>query len=354
MTARMRAVVTEKPGGASVLALGEVPTPAPGPGQILVRVRAAALNQADILQREGEFPPSPGESTVLGVEIAGDVVACGPGAQTALGTPVFGLVGGGAYADYCVIDEQMAFVVPPGFSYAEAASLPEVYFTADTTMFRLGGLARGQTVLVHGGGSGLGTACIQMARSAGARVACTVGSAAKAARTLALGADRTINYREQDFVAEVHAWTQGEGVDLVEDIVGAEYFTRNLAALKDGGRLLQVGVMSGTLCALDLDTIVLRRLHLIGSVMRPLRIEDKRAIAQRFRDRWLPLLAARSLVPVVDSVFALADVARAHERLERSEHVGKIILDLYQANDLATPAGRREATNVHHTRTDAS
>lgn len=348
----MRAVVTETPGGPSVLALGEVPTPAPGPGQILVRVRAAALNHADMLQREGEFPPAPGESTILGVEIAGDVVASGSGSRTVVGTPVFGLVGGGGYADYCVIDDQMAFDIPPGLSYAEAASLPEVYFTGDTTMFQLGGLSRGQTMLVHGGGSGLGTACIQMARSAGARVACTVGSAAKAERARALGADLAINYRQQDFVAEVRAWTNGEGVDLVEDIVGADYFPRNLAALRDGGRLVQVGILTGTMCTLDLDIIVLRRLHLIGSVMRPLPIEDKRAIARRFRERWLPLLAARSLSPVVDSLFALADVAKAHERLERSDHFGKIILDLSRAGDLAVPAERLEANHVQPTRTD--
>jgi len=335
----MRAVVIDKPGGPAVLGLGEVAMPVPGPGQILLRVRAAALNHADLLQRRGEFPPAPGESEILGVEIAGDVVALGPGAHAVLGAPMFGLVGGGAYADHCVIDDQMAFEIPPGLSYAEAASLPEVYFTGDTTMFQLGGLAAGQAVLVHGGASGLGTACIQMARSAGARVACTVGSDAKAARVRALGAELAINYRQADFVAEVRAWTGGEGVDLVEDIVGAAYFTRNLDALKDGGRLVQVGIMTGTLCALDLDTIVLRRLHLIGSVMRPLPLAAKRAIARRFRDHWLPLLAARRLVPVVDSVFALADVARAHERLERSDHVGKIILDLDRAEAVA-PAAR--------------
>lgn len=346
----MRAVVTETPGGPSVLALGEVPTPSPGPGQLLVRVRAAALNHADMLQREGEFPPAPGESPILGVEIAGDVVACGSGSRTAVATPVFGLVGGGAYADYCVIDEQMAFEIPLGLSYAEAASLPEVYFTADTTMFRLGGLSRGQAVLVHGGGSGLGTACIQMAKHAGARVACTVGSAAKAERARALGADLAIDYGQRDFVADVRVWTAGEGVDLVEDIVGADYFTRNLAALRDGGRLLQVGILSGTICTLDLDTIVLRRLHLIGSVMRPLPIEGKRAIARRFRERWLPLLAARRLSPVIDSVFALADVAKAHERLGRSEHFGKIILDLFRANDPAAPTERLEANHVRSTR----
>jgi NADPH:quinone reductase len=325
----MRAVVIERPGTADVLALAEIPAPAAGPGQILVRVRAAALNHADLLQRAGEFPPSPGESPILGVEIAGDVVGSA--------RPVFGLVGGGAYAEYCVIDEAMAFAIPPGLSYAEAASLPEVYFTADTTLFQLGGLAAGQTVLVHGGGSGLGTACIQMARHVGARVACTVGSADKAARARALGAELAVDYRRQDFVAEVLAWSGGAGVDLIEDIVGADYFSRNLAALKDGGRLLQVGVMSGTQCALDLDTIVMRRLQLIGSVMRPLAIEHKRAIARRFHDRWLPLLADRRLQPVVDSIFSLTDVADAHRRLERSEHFGKVVLDLGGAGDVVDP-----------------
>jgi NADPH:quinone reductase len=354
VVASMRAVVSLGPGGPSVLTLGEVAMPSPGPGQLLLRVRAAALNHADMLQREGEFPPSPGESEVLGVEIAGDVVAAGAGSRAIVGTPMFGLVGGGGYADYCLIDDHMAFDIPAGFSYAEAASLPEVYFTGDTTMFQLGGLTSGQTVLVHGGGSGLGTACIQMAKSAGARVACTVGSAAKATRALALGAELAINYRQQDFVTEVRTWTAGQGVDLVEDIVGASYLTRNLAALKDGGRLLQVGIIGGTVCSIDLDTIVLRRLHLIGSVMRPLPLEAKRAIAHRFRDHWLPRLAARRLAPVVDSIVPVAEVVSAHERLGRSDHFGKIILDLYRANDLAGPGSPVPPDNVYYTRTELS
>lgn len=333
MKTSMRAVVAETPGGADVLALAEIPIPVPRPGQLLVRVRAAALNQADILQREGEFPPPPGESAVLGVEIAGDVAACGDNTTVPPGAAVFGLVGGGGYAEYCLIDEQMAIAIPPGFSYAEAAALPEVYFTADTTMFQLGGLAAGQSVLVHGGGSGLGSACIQMAKHAGARVACTVGSPGKAARARELGADLAIDYKSQNFVAEVLAWTEGKGVDVVEDIVGAAYFERNLAVLGDGGCLVQVGVMSGTMCPLDLDTIVLRRLQIKGSVMRPLSIAAKRQITQGFRERWLPLLSARRLQPVVDSVFPLTDVARAHTRMERSEHFGKIILDLHHAKD---------------------
>jgi putative PIG3 family NAD(P)H quinone oxidoreductase len=332
---KMRGVVAVSPGGPEVLKLADLSVPSPGPDQVLVRVRAAALNQADLLQRAGEFPAPEGESEILGVEIAGDIVSCGSNVQLPLGSAVFGLVGGGAYADYCLLDAQMAIAIPPGFSYAEAAALPEVFFTANTTMFELGGLVAGQTVLVHGGGSGLGSACIQMAKRAGAMVACTVGSEAKAARAQELGADLSINYRTQDFVREVLAWTGGVGVDLVEDIIGADYFERNLSALKDGGCLVQVGVMSGTKCALDLDAIVLRRLQLKGSIMRALPVQAKRAITERFRERWLPLLAARELSPVIDSVFPVADVLHAHVRMQRSEHFGKIILDLHRANDVA-------------------
>jgi putative PIG3 family NAD(P)H quinone oxidoreductase len=327
-SARMRAVVVPSPGGPGVLTLADVERPAPKADEVLVRVRAAALNHADLLQRAGEFPAPRGESEVLGVEIAGDVVACGADARLARGAAVFGLVGGGGYAEYCVLDAEMAIPIPPGFSYAEAAALPEVFFTADTTIFRLGKLKRNQSVLVHGGGSGLGTACIQMAKSIGARVACTVGSDAKASRVRELGADLALNYRRQDFVREVLGWTDGKGVDLVEDIVGADYFERNLTVLKEGGCLVQVGVISGTLCAIDLDLLVLKRLQIRGSIMRPRPMDAKRAIARRFRARWLPLLTARKLIPVIDSIYPITDVARAHEALACGEHVGKIVLDL--------------------------
>ncbi len=327
----MRAVLASRPGGPDVLTVASVPVPGVGPDQLLVRVRAAALNHADLLQRSGEFPAPPGEPEILGVELAGDVVACGANVSMPTGTAVVGLTGGGAYADYCVIDAQMAIPIPRGFTYAEAVAVPEVFFTADTTLFGLGDLRAGQTVLIHGGGSGLGTACIQMAKSVGARVIVTVGSEAKAARAVALGADLAIDYKRRDFVSAVLEWTAGAGVDVVEDIVGAEYFDRNLAVLKEGGCLLLVGVMGGTRCELDLDTILLKRLQVKGSVMRPLPIEAKRAIARRFRERWLPLLASGQLVPVVDSIIPLRDASRAHERMERSEHFGKIVLDVHSA-----------------------
>lgn len=335
----MRAVTTAGAGGPEVLGIGDVPMPEPGSDQVLVRVRAAALNQADLLQRKGEFPAPPGESEILGVEIAGDVAACGANVRLPVESAVFGLVGGGAYADYCLLDAEMAIAIPSGFSYAEMAAVPEVFFTADTAMFELGKLAAGQTMLVHGGGSGLGSACIQMAKSAGARVACTVGSGAKAARSLALGADLAVDYKAREFVHDVLEWTDGAGVDLVVDIVGADYFERNLAVLKDGGCLVLVGVMSGTRCELDLDTILLKRLQLKGTIMRSRPLEAKRAITRRFRERWLPLLVSRELWPVVDSVFPIGDVAQAHGRMERSDHFGKIVLDVHRAEEIPVPMG---------------
>ncbi|HEX6160085.1 MAG TPA: NAD(P)H-quinone oxidoreductase [Thermoanaerobaculia bacterium] len=343
----MRAVLTAGAGGPEVLGIGDVPMPEPGSDQLLIRVRAAALNQADLLQRSGEFPAPPGESEILGVEIAGDVVACGANVRVPAGSAVFGLVGGGAYADYCLLDAEMAIEIPSGFSYAEMVAVPEVFFTADTAMFELGKLAAGQTVLVHGGGSGLGSACIQMAKSAGARVACTVGSDAKAARARELGADLAVNYKAREFAHDVLEWTGGAGVDLVVDIVGADYFERNLAVLREGGCLVLVGVMSGTRCELDLDTILLKRLQLKGTIMRSRPMEAKRAIARRFRERWLPLLVTRELWPVVDSVFPIEDVAQAHVRMERSDHFGKIVLDVHRAEEIPVPAGASALENSH-------
>jgi NADPH:quinone reductase len=334
MSREMQAVVTLGAGGPEVLDIRTVERPIPTAHQLLVRVRAAALNHADMLQRQGEFPPSAGESEILGVEIAGDVAGAGAHCTTPIGTPVFGLVGGGGYAEYCVIDEGMAIQMPSGMSYAEAAACPEVFFTANTTLFELGDLRAGQTVLIHGGGSGLGSIGIQMARHVGAQVACTVGSEMKAARARELGASLCIDYSREDFVTRVRGATD-DGADLVQDIVGAAYLSRNLAALKPGGCLLLVGVMSGTLCQVDLDAILMRRLKIAGSVMRPLSLAAKRRITRAFRERWLPELVAGRVRPVIDSVMSLSEVRRAHERLGRSEHFGKIVLSVYGAGACA-------------------
>lgn len=333
----MRAVVVAPPGGADAMAIRTVETPNPAPCEVLVRVRAAALNRADLLQRDGIFPAPPGESDILGVEVAGDVVAAGAETDFIPGAAVFGLVGGGAYAEYCRLDGGMAIGIPPGLSYAAAAALPEAYFTADTALFQLGRLSPGQPVLIHGGGSGIGSACIQLAKAAGGRVGCTVGSAAKAERARAVGAELAINYAERDFVRSILDWTDGAGVALVVDIVGADYFNRNLAVLKECGCLVQVGVMSGTRCEFDLDEIMLKRLQIKATIMRPLPIVEKRQITQRFRDIWLPRVVDGTLKPVVDSIFPFADVRRAHRRMEDSQHFGKIVLDVEAAEDVPMP-----------------
>jgi len=323
----MRAVVCRGFGGPEVLQVAEVPRPEPGPGQVLVRVRAAALNRADLLQRSGEYSPPPGESAIPGVEVAGEVEAWGDGVTGFhRGQGVFGLVGSGGYAEQCLMDAGMAIPVPAGWSWVEAAAVPEAFFTADTTLFELGELEAGQSVLIHAAASGVGTACIQLAREVGARIFCTCGSEEKLARCRELGAHAGINRRTHDFAAEVLRWTDGAGVDVVEDFVGADYLARNLAVLKEGGRLVQVGLLSGWTAEIDLRAVVLRRLQLKGSAMRPRSLAAKRAITRRFQERWLPLLIAGRLRPVIDSVFSFEQVAEAHARMEADFHFGKILL----------------------------
>lgn len=328
-----RAVVCDTYGGPEVLKISEIPRPEPGPGQILVRVRASALNRADVLQRQGEYDPPPGESKILGVEIAGEVEAWGEGVSGfQKGQGVLGLVGSGGYAGHCLMDAGMAVPVPAGWSWVDAAAVPEVYYTANTTLFELGELAAGQSVLIHAAASGVGTACIQLAREVGAaRIFCTAGSDEKLARCKELGAPAEvigINRKTQDFVEEIRRATGGRGVDVVEDFIGIDYLARNLSVLEDGGRLVVVGLLSGWEGSIDLLPVVLRRLQIKGSAMRPRSLADKRAITRTFRERWLPLLVEGRLEPVIDSVFPLEKVAAAHERMESNESFGKILLTL--------------------------
>jgi putative PIG3 family NAD(P)H quinone oxidoreductase len=327
-----RAVICDGHGGPEVLKIGEIPRPEAGPGQLLVRVRASALNRADVLQRHGEYSPPPGESAILGVEIAGEVESWGDGVEGfQKGQGVLGIVGSGGYAEHCLLDAGMAVPVPAGWSWIDAAAVPEVFYTADTTLFELGELAAGQSVLIHAAASGVGTACIQLAREAGAaRIFCTAGSDEKLARCRELGGSAEvigINRKTQDFVAEVRKHAPG-GVDVVEDFIGIDYLARNLSVLKDGGRLVVVGLLSGWEGGIDLLPVVLRRLQIKGSAMRPRSIEDKRAITRKFQERWLPLLVDGRLRPVIDSVFPLERVAAAHERMESNESFGKILLTL--------------------------
>jgi len=311
------------------LVLTDIPQPKPGPGQLLVRVRATALNRADILQRKGLYPPPQGESPIPGLEIAGEVKDWGEGVEdVANGMRVFGLVGGGGYAEYALLDRKMAMTVPDSWDFAQAAAVPEVYLTAHETLFHLAGLQPGETVLIHAGGSGVGTACIQMARHAQTTIYITAGSDEKIKRALDLGADAGINYKTSDFQKEIHTLTGGKGVDVVEDFIGAKYLAANMEVLKPGGRMILAALMGGNKAEIDLGTVLRKRLRIIGSVMRSRSLEEKRLITERFSSRWLPLMQSGEIKPVIDSTFPLEAAREAHEYMEANRNFGKIILTL--------------------------
>ena len=323
----MKAITFATYGGPDVLRLEDVAEPTPAADELLVRVRASALNRADTMQRRGHYPPPPGESDILGLELAGEVEAVGANASGFKpGDRVFGLVGGGGYAEKACIDHRMAMPIPDDWDFVKAAAVPEVFFTANETLFTLGRLDEGETALIHAGASGVGTAGIQMARQAGARVLVTVGSEEKVARTEALGAETAINYKTTDFAARTLALTDGAGVDLVQDFIGAAYWQNNLRCLKTAGRLVLVGLMGGAKVEADLGLIMRKRLQVIGSVMRSQSLENKIAITERFRSRWLPELESGRLQPLIDTSFPLAEAAAAHQYMEENRNVGKIML----------------------------
>lgn len=325
----MKAITFSTPGGPEVLQLTAMPDPVPTPEQVLVRVRATALNRADTLQRLGQYPPPPGESDILGLELAGEVEAVGTAVKgLAPGDRVFGLVGGGAYAEKAVIPAQMAMPIPAGWNFAQAAAVPEVFFTAQETLFTLGQLKEGETVLIHAAASGVGTAGIQMAREVGARVLVTAGSAEKVQRCIELGAAAGCNYKERDFADWVKEVTNGQGVDVIEDFIGAAYWDRNLRSLKTGGRLVLVGLMGGAKIEANLGLLMSKRLQVFGSVLRSRPLTDKIAITQRFREHWLPLLTAGRITPIIDRVFPLAQASDAHRYMEENRNCGKIILEV--------------------------
>lgn len=325
----MKAIMRSGDGGPEVLKLGEVPVPRPTETQLLVDVRATALNRADLIQRRGGYPPPPGESEILGLEIAGTVSEMGTNTTGFKnGDRVFGLVGGGGYAEKAVIDYRMAMVIPEKWSFVQAAAVPEVFFTANENIFTLGRLTTGETILIHAGGSGVGTAGIQIAHHAGARVFVTAGTSNKIERCVALGAIAGINYKQSDFTVEIDRLTDGAGVDIVLDFIGAPYFARNLQILKTKGRLSQVGLMGGASTEIDLGKVMRKRLQIIGSVMRPQALEEKIAITQRFVERWLPELKTGKLQPVIDTVFPLAQAPEAHAYMEADRNFGKIVLKM--------------------------
>lgn len=325
----MKAVITTADGGTDVLEIGEIPPPQPTETQLLVDVKATALNRADLIQRRGGYPPPPGESEILGLEIAGTVSELGKNTEGFnIGDPVFGLVGGGGYAEKSIIDHRMAMHIPSDWSFEEAAAVPEVFFTANENIFTLGQLTERETILIHAGGSGVGSAGIQIAHHTGAQVFVTASTTEKINKCIELGAKAGINYKDTDFTEEIRRLTNGDGVDVVLDFIGAEYLQRNLSILKTKGRLLQVGLMSGSETNINLGIVMRKRLKIIGSVMRPQSLKEKIAITQRFVQRWLPELKDGTLQPIIDTVFTLEQVQKAHEYMEQNRNFGKIILKI--------------------------
>lgn len=323
----MSAITIPEPGGAEPLTLARLDRPQPGEGQVLIKVAAAGVNRPDLLQRAGKYPPPPGASPLLGLEVAGEIVAVGPGvSEEYLDDSVCALVNGGGYAEYCVADLGCCLPVPGGLSWAEAAALPECFFTVWSNVFDRADLRSGETFLVHGGASGIGTTAIQLAHAFGARVFTTAGSAEKCARCEALGAERAINYREEDFVEELKQATNGRGVDVVLDIIGGDYIKRNLKLMATEGRLVQIAFQQGSTVTLDLMRLMLKRLHMTGATLRSRPLADKMAIASALKKQVWPLLAAGTIRPILHQTFPLSQATAAHAALETGTHFGKIVL----------------------------
>ena len=325
----MTAIEIVSPGGPDVLQPTTRAVPQPGHGEVLVKVAAAGVNRPDVLQRAGGYPPPPGASDIPGLEIAGEVVQVGPGVdQWAVGDAVCALVSGGGYAEYCTAPAAQCLPIPGDLSVEEAAALPETFFTVWTNVFQRGRLIGGETFLVHGGSSGIGTTAIQLASQMGARVFATAGNAEKCAACEQLGAERAINYRDEDFVEVVRELTDGRGVDLILDMVGGDYIPRNIKALSVEGRLVQIAFLQSPTVTLDFTSVMLKRLTITGSTLRPRTVEQKAEIAAELRDKVWPLIEAGQVKPVMDSSFQLSDAAAAHARMESSTHIGKIMLKI--------------------------
>jgi NADPH2:quinone reductase len=323
----MTAIAIRAPGGPEMLMAEQRPVPAPGDGEILVEVAAAGVNRPDVMQRQGLYPPPPGASDIPGLEIAGTVVGLGPrAARWKIGDRVMALVAGGGYAEYCTAHESHALPVPDGLSFAEAAAIPETFFTVWHNAFERGGLKSGETLLVHGGTSGIGTAAIQLAKAFGARVITTAGSAEKCEAARKLGADVAVNYKSEDFVKATKDASGGKGAELILDMVGGDYIARNYEAAAVEGRIVQIAFQGSPKATVDFRRIMLKRLHHTGSTLRARSAPDKAGIAAAVAEKVLPLIAAGRVRPVMDSSFLLAEAAKAHARMESSVHIGKIVL----------------------------
>jgi putative PIG3 family NAD(P)H quinone oxidoreductase len=325
----MRAVEISEPGGPDVLRPATRPVPVPGAGEILIRIRAAGVNRPDALQRAGSYAPPPDASDLPGLEAAGEVAAVGPGvAEWEVGDPVCALLPGGGYAAYAVTHADHALPIPEGMAMREAAALCETFFTVWSNVVLRGGLQAGETFLVHGGSSGIGTTAIQLAAARGARVFTTAGSEEKCRACRDLGAEIAINYRDEDFVDVVKAATGKRGVNLILDMVGGDYIPRNVRALASDGRLVMIAFLNGPKAELNFAQVMMKRLTLSGSTLRAQSVEAKARIAADLKREVWPLLASGRVAPVMDRTFALEDAASAHARMESSEHIGKIVLDV--------------------------
>ncbi len=323
----MTAIGFDAPGGPEVLKPQQRPVPQPGPGQVLVHVAVAGVNRPDVLQRMGGYAPPPGASDIPGLEIAGRIVALGEGvSRYEIGDQVCALVAGGGYAEYAVVHEDNALPIPAGLSLEEAGAIPETYFTVWTNVFQRGGLKKGESFMVHGGTSGIGTTAIQLAKAFGATVLATAGSDDKCAACRELGADHAINYRTEDFVAAAKAATGGRGVNLILDMVGGDYINRNYDAAAESGRIVQIAFLNGPKAEVNFSRLMLKRLTHTGSTLRPRTIAEKAAIARELEEKVWPLLTEGRCKPVIHARFPLAQAAEAHRLMESNAHIGKIVL----------------------------
>jgi NADPH:quinone reductase len=324
---QMTVIGISKPGGPEVLLPETRAVPAPGPDEILVKVAAAGVNRPDVAQRSGSYPPPPGASDLPGLEIAGEVVAVGSNAKKhKVGDKVMSLVAGGGYAQYCIAQDAQAITVPSTLSMTDAGAVAETLMTVWHNVFERGGLKSGETLLIHGGSSGIGTMAIQLAKAFGAKVIVTVGSKEKADACVKLGADHAINYKTQDFVTEVKTATGGKGVEVILDMVGGDYVDRNYDAAAVDGRIVQIALLGGGKATINVGKLMVKRLNHTGSTLRPRSNADKAAMVAAIEAKVMPLFREGRIKPLMDSSFPLEKAADAHRRMETSEHIGKIVL----------------------------
>jgi len=329
LPATMTAIGISKPGAPDVLVPEQRPMPQPGEAEVLVKVAAAGVNRPDVMQRLGLYPPPKGASDIPGLELAGEVVALGPNVKRwKIGDKITALVAGGGYAEYCVVPEPQALPVPTGFSMVEAAAMPETFFTVWHNVFERGALKPGETILIHGGSSGIGTVAIMLAKAFGARVFATAGSPEKCEACKKLGADVAINYKTEDFVEVAKKETDNAGIDVILDMVGGDYIDRNFHCAAVEGRIVQIAFQKSAKATVDYRYMLQRRLTHTGSGLRPRSVADKGKMARAMEEKVWPLLNAGKVRPVIDSTFPLAEAAKAHARMESSQHIGKIVLTL--------------------------